>query len=146
MLNDDLEDIWIEILLKNTKPIYVGVCYRNDKNNNLLKCLENSMSKIRQDCDLLVLGDFNICLFNNKSKLCKDYKSLLSYYNCKQLVNSPTRVTEKTSTLLDHIFTNNSNKFSQSGVLPVWLSDHYITHCTRKKHKGIHRYPRHNKN
>ena len=69
LFNEDLEDIWIEILLKNTKPIYVGVCYRNDKNNNLLNCLENSMSKIRQDHDIVILGDFNICLLNNKSKL-----------------------------------------------------------------------------
>ena len=134
--NDDLEDLWVEILLTNSKPIYVGVCYRNDKNNKLLRCLENTLSKLRQDCDLLVLGDFNICLLSNKSKLCKDYKSFLSIFNCKQLVNSPTRVTDKTSTLLDHIFTNNSDKFCQSGVLPVGLSDHYITYCTRKIIRG----------
>ena len=122
--------------MKHTKPIYVGVCYRNDQNNNFIKCLENTLSKLKPDCDSLVLGDFNICLLNNKSKLCKDYKSLLKYYNCKQLVNSPTRVTEKYSTLLDHIFTNNIEKFSQSGVLPMGLSDHYITYCTRKNTRG----------
>ena len=133
---DNLEDSWIEIFLKHTKPIYVGVCYRNDKNSNFIKCLENTLSKLKPDCDSLVLGDFNICLLNNKSKLCKDYKSLLKYYNCKQLVNSPTRVTEKSCTLLDHIFTNNIEKFSQSGVLPMGLSDHYITYCTRKNIRG----------
>ena len=132
--------------MKHTKPIYVGVCYRNDKNSNFIKCLENTLSKLKPDCDSLVLGDFNICLLNNKSKLCKDYKSLLKYYNCKQLVNSPTRVTEKSSTLLDHIFTNNIEKFSQSGVLPMGLSDHYITYCTRKKHQGAHRYSQHYNN
>ena len=96
----------------------MGVCYRNDKNHNLLKCLDNTLSKIRPDCDSVVLGDFDICILKNKTKLCKDYKSLLTYYNCKQLVHSPTRVTEKTSTLLDHIFTNNIGKISQTGVYP----------------------------
>ena len=134
--NEELEDLWVEILLTHTKPIYLGVCYRNEKNNNLLKCLDNTFSKIRPDCDSLVLGDFNICILKNKTKLCKDYKSLLTYYNCKQLVHSPTRVTEKTSTLLDHIFTNNIEKISQSGVLPMGLSDHFLTYCTRKSIRG----------
>ena len=140
--NDDLEDLWIEILLPHTKPIYLGTCYRNDKNHNLIKSLDNSLSKVRQDCDSIVLGDFNIDILKSKTKLCKDYKSLLTYYNCKQLVHSPTRVTEKTSTLLDHIFTNNTNKISQSGVLPLGLSDHFLTYCTRKSiraHIGTHK-------
>ena len=126
----------VEILLTNSKPIYVDVCYRTDGNNLLVKCLENTLSMLRQDCDVMVLGDFNICLHSNKSKLSKDYKSLLSFFHCKQLINSPTRVTDKTSTLLDHIFTNNTGKICQSGVLPVGLSDHFITYCTRKSSRG----------
>ena len=95
LCNNDLEDLWVEILLPKSKPIYVCVCYRNEQNKNLLKSLETSISNLRSDCDFLVLGDFNICLINSKSKLCKDYKSLLNLYNCKQLIDSPTRVTEK---------------------------------------------------
>ena len=58
------------------------------------------------------------------------------------MVHSPTRVTEKTSTLLDHIFTNNTGKISQSGVLPLGFSDHFMTFCTRKSiraHIGTHK-------
>ena len=144
LCNNDLEDLWVEILLPKSKPIYVCVCYRNEQNKNLLKSLETSISNLRCDCDFLVLGDFNICLINSKSKLCKDYKSFLNLYNCKQLIDSPTRVTEKSSTLLDHIFTINISKISQSGVLCTGFSDHYTTYCTRKsikdavgKHKTI---------
>ena len=132
LFNDDLEDLWLEILLTKSKPIYVSVCYRTDGNNNLLKCLETSLTKLRPDCDFIVLGDFNLCLINGKTKLCKDYKTFFKFYNCKQLINSPTRVTDTTSSLLDHIFTNNSDKINQSGVLPIGFSDHYITFCTRK--------------
>ena len=132
LFNDDLEDLWLEILLTKSKPIYVGVCYRNEKNKDLIKCLENTLSKLRPDHDLLVLGDFNICFLKNKTKLGKDYKALLNFFNCKQLIKSPTRVTETTSSLLDHIFTNNVNKICYSGVLLTGLSDHFITYCTRK--------------
>ena len=144
LCNDDLEDLWLEILLPKSKPIYASVCYRNDKNNNLLKCLENSMSKLRPDCDFIILGDFNICLLKSKSKLCREYKSFLNMFNCKQLIKLPTRVTNKTSSLLDHIFTNNPSKINQSGIIKTGFSDHYLTYCSRKnvkfslgKHKRI---------
>ena len=135
LCNDDLEDLWVEILLTKSKPIYVSVCYRNDKNKNLLKCLENSMSKLRPDCDFIVLGDFNICLLKSKSKLCREYKSFLNLFHCKQLIKVPTRVTNKTSSLLDHIFTNNPNKINQSGIIKTGFSDHYLTYCSRKNVK-----------
>ena len=44
----------------------------------------------------------------------------------KQIITAPTRVTEKTSTLLDHILTNSGDRISQSGVLPIGLSDHTL--------------------
>ena len=40
--NDNLEDLWIELYLKHTKPIYIGTCYRAPRNNNLKDCLESS--------------------------------------------------------------------------------------------------------
>ena len=75
--NPDLEDLWFEILLKKSKPFYVGICYRTNNNNKFLDCLDNTITKLRSDCDFLILGDINICLKKNKSKLCKDYMKLL---------------------------------------------------------------------
>ena len=81
---------------------------------------------MRSDCDFLILGDINICLKKNKRKLCKDYMKLLRSFGCKQIIESPTRITESCSSLLDHIITNNSDKIYQSGVLDIGLSDHLI--------------------
>ena len=53
-------------------------------------------------------------------------------HGLKQLIESPTRITEKTSSLLDHILTNVHEKISQSGVIDVGLSDHQMIYCTRK--------------
>ena len=50
----------------------------------------------------------------------------------KQVITVPTRVTDQTSTLIDHILTNSPNKVSQSGVIDLGLSDHNLIYYTRK--------------
>ena len=136
LCNPDLEDLWFEILLPKSKPLYIGVCYRTNDNTKCFECLDNTLSKLRSDCDLVVLGDFNVCLIKNKGKLGKSYRQFLNFFSCKQLIEEPTRITENSSSLLDHIFTNNVNKIYQSGVLNVGLSDHLIIFCSRKVIRG----------
>ena len=137
---ENQEDLWFEILLKKSKPLYIGVIYRTDKNKICFNKLEESLSRLRADCDHLILGDFNLCLLKNKikskSKLYKQYEEVLKMFNCKQLIREATRETETTSSCLDHIFTNNENKICQSGVIKCGLSDHFITFCTRKIIRG----------
>ena len=134
--NSDLEDLWFEILLPKSKPLYVGICYRTNENKKFVECLENTFSKLRSDCDLLLLGDINICLKKNTNTLCNEYKKLLRSFGCKQIIKSPTRITDTCASLLDHIITNNTEKIYQSGVLDIGLSDHLITFCSRKIIRG----------
>ena len=124
------------MLLPKSKPLYIGVIYRTDRNNNCFNSLEVTLSKLRSDSDLLVLGDFNICLLKNKSNLFKQYEEVLNFFSCRQLINEVTRETDTTYSCLDHIFTNNESKICQAGVIKSGLSDHYITFCTRKIIKG----------
>ena len=49
-----------------------------------------------------------------------------------EIIEEPTRITCSTSTLLDHIVTNSSEKVSQKGVIDVGISDHQLIYCTRK--------------
>ena len=39
-------------------------------------------------------------------------------------------------TLKDHILCNNEENIAQSGVIPIGLSDHFLTFCTRKIVRG----------
>ncbi|CAL4218293.1 unnamed protein product, partial [Meganyctiphanes norvegica] len=130
--NVELEDLWFEILLPLSKPIFVGTCYRAPYNNKIIECLESTMSKLRSDCDTIILGDFNICMLNDNSSLRNRYIELLDTHNFTQLINSPTRVTQSSATIIDHIHTNNQEKICQSGIIESGISDHYITYCTRK--------------
>ena len=52
--NTDLEDLWFEILLPKSKPLYVGVCYRTDNKNSFFGMFRNQFIKVenrlRFDC------------------------------------------------------------------------------------------------
>ena len=87
--NDNLEDLWIELLLPKTKPILIGTCYRAPKNTKLKECLENTVSKLSADCDTVILGDFNYCLIKNKKN---DMTKILGMNGFTQLVKNPTLV------------------------------------------------------
>ena len=56
-------------------------------------------------------------------------------YSLKQLISTPTRTTENTATLIDHVLTNSPHKIIKSGVVEVNLSDHELIYCTRKTTK-----------
>ena len=61
----------------------------------------------------------------------KWYREFCAIHGLKQLI----KITENTSTILDHILTNSEDKISQLGTLDVGLSDHQLIYCTRKKFK-----------
>ena len=122
--------------MPKSKPLYIGVLYRTENNKNCFNILENSLSNLRSDCDLLVLGDFNLCLLKKESKLHKQYEEVLNDFNCNHLIKQVTRETDTSQSCLDHIFTNNEEKICQAGVIKSGLSDHYITFCTRKIVRG----------
>ncbi len=74
----------------------------------------------------------------------KQYKQILTLNNYKQIITTPTRATENTANILDHIICNRDDKISHSGVIETGISDHFMTYCTRKhqrhrigKHKTI---------
>ena len=58
-------------------------------------------------------------------------------YSLKQLISTPTRTTENTTTLIDHVLTpqNSPHKVIKSGVVEVNVSDHELLYCTRKTTK-----------
>ena len=78
--------------------------------------------------------DFNYCLIGKKNNKLSEMLNTQGY---TQLINTPTRVTANTSSLIDHIYTNNRDKVSQAGVIETGISDHFITYCTRRKPKDI---------
>ena len=54
-------------------------------------------------------------------------------YGMRQLINSPTRVTLTTSTLVDVIFSTEHESYIVTGVYNISLSDHYMTYTIYSK-------------
>ena len=62
----------------------------------------------------------------------KNYFQFCSLYGLEQLIQSPTRVTCSTSSLIDHKLTTFPKRVSQQGIIDVGLPDHQLIYCTRK--------------
>ena len=78
---------------------------------------------------LFILGDMNCDYF--KYPRTEKLKFLSSMYQLQQLISEPTRVTNTSATLIDLIFTNDSNNIAKSGVIYNGMSDH-STGCLKK--------------
>ena len=131
--SDEIESIVLDIMLPKTKPILIGVVYRPPDKMDFLEHFSEAIvnSENFDNQEVYILGDFNINVRNN-CHLAKSYKEICSLHGLKQIIDSFTRICEKTSTLIDHILTNSTENILQSGVLEIALSDHYAIYCTRK--------------
>ncbi len=81
--------------------------------------------------DMFIVGDLNCNMLkdNQDTKVLKD---LCSSLNLKQLINAPTRVTSKSSTLIYLIITSNTTLVVESGVLENHISDHFLIFAVLK--------------
>ena len=150
----EIENIFFEILLPNTKPIVVGIIYRPPSQSEFLEIINTHFSKLdTNNNEIYILGDFNINLYLNNSYIflknnllqsqsitsdIKKYYEFCTMFGLKQLIEVPTRVTCSSSTIIDHILASFPNRVSQQGVIDVGLSDHQtISRIMRGIHKEI---------
>ncbi len=75
---------------------------------------------------LIVLGEFNIDLLKSDADS-NTWLELMENDQFSQLINEPTRVTNKNRTLLDYILTTIPDKVRCTKVPKIGISDHYPT-------------------
>ncbi|CAB4032557.1 Hypothetical predicted protein [Paramuricea clavata] len=75
---------------------------------------------------LTIMGDFNIDVSKNTSDS-QCWLESMGDLHLHQIVTESTRVTENTSTLLDHVFTSVPHKIRSVKVPRIGISDHYPT-------------------
>lgn len=92
--------------------------------NSVLELLDSERKEI------YIMGDFNIDLLNCAShdKTNDFLEKMFSFYMLP-LISKPTRVSTKTATLIDNIFTNTLNDNVHSGLLYSDFSDHFPVYC-----------------
>ena len=81
--------------------------------------------------DYLICGDFNIDLLKREVKpKISDYINTILSEGCSNIINKPTRITECSTSLVDHMYTNVTDKISNRGILTFDISDHMPIFCT----------------
>jgi hypothetical protein len=73
--------------------------------------------------NLLVLGDMNINILNN-SEIVDNYNFLMSSHGLTSDVNVPTRISNISSTCIDHVFYRCSDVVINSSVEDLCITDH----------------------
>ena len=102
------------------------------------------MNFLRQFCKkniCYLVGDFNQDLIKHHTDA--NYQNLIdnaARNGLVQLVSRPTRKTDKSATLIDHVYINNLDNTLSCNILTLDLSDHLATHTrvllnkTKTKH------------
>ena len=85
--------------------------YRSERmltSTEWLERFENLLGYLTATWDglIVVTGDINIDLLRPNKPITSQYQYILSSLNLHQHVHKPTRTTDKTSTLIDHIISN----------------------------------------
>lgn len=140
--HDALEQIWIKFKLCNRTYI-IGTLYRPPKKNLLefMNVFEDALSDFTPTCsDIICGGDINIDLLDSENSKSIIFNDCIESYNLKQIINTPTRITKSSCTLLDVILISNDKDDYTCGTKEVSsISDHSLTFCSFKidapKHK-----------
>ena len=130
------ESKWIEMNSAGGQ-IIVGVIYSSEKNRNrehfvheIDEILDNFNNKRKK---AVILGDMNIDLFRIGTR--DQYFQTLQTNGFYNLIAFPTRVTEESETLIDHVYSNihDWSESPISGTIENDISDHYTTFAVYPK-------------
>jgi len=139
------ECLFLEIIKNNSKYI-VGGIYRHPNQNieqfcNIFQSTLNKICKSKIPC--LLAGDINIDFLKvEENKHTSDYLNNLLLNNCLPVLLLPTRLTHKSSTLIDHLYyyegCNSKKELNiSSGNIFYDISDHLpnfviLSNCKNK--------------
>ena len=132
--SDDSENLFIKVNLTKSKVFIFGVIYRHPT-CSLKKFQEQfllTLNKLAHDkLDFVICGEYNVDLLKHEIKqTVNDYINAVHTEGCFNIINKPTRITDTSATLLDHVYTNVSQHISSRKILTFEISDHLPTFCS----------------
>ena len=119
----------------NSKPFLIATWYRPPGSpTELFSSFESFIDQLDSlDLEYYLLGDFNCNLASPTPDVnTRHLLEISDLYGLKQLIDEPTRITESSSTLIDLIYTNYTDRVSCSGVSHIGISDHSLVYVYRK--------------
>ncbi len=136
---DDIECVWAEIKYPNSPGILVCAVYRapDYSLNMFMERFEPIMeTAFMENKELIVLGDFNMDYTNGFDDH-QGWKLFIESFSLYQMINTPTRVTEESATIIDHIYTTEPSNIAAVMVPVIGTSDHYPVCYTRNSRGSV---------
>ena len=91
------------------------------------------MSKVNEKrTNFIILGDLNIDLIGEANSAIIQFNLLLKKHQLCNIIKQPTRITETSATLIDHIILpkHRQQKIKNVNAIDPALSDHHIIYCS----------------
>lgn len=146
------EGLFVDVEDDHKNVIKIGNIYRPPKGNNNHTSMDTFMHEFRPVIDnfvhqannLILAGDFNIDLLKvNTNEKFQEFYDFITGNNLLPNITLPTRLSKRNATLIDNIFSKNSNSSApiETGILVHKLSDHMasisaINFDTRSNHNN----------
>ena len=134
--NTDGEVLFLKIksCKKFSNTVIIGNVYRSPSSQNTQNfntILDNSLTKLdrHKNKQILITGDFNIDLIQyDTDERSRELIDITSNHGFSQVISRPTRITDHSSSLIDHIYTNKISKVISSCVVTLDVTDHLGTY------------------
>ena len=127
LMFENIEAIWTEIRQGNTKYL-ISCIYRppsatTEYHEKIVDMFECAMMT---EHPFIYLGDLNFNYIRDETLSIHAISYTETAYDMLRLIDQPTRVDDKTSSVLDVILTSHPALHRKSAVLQYTLSDHYL--------------------
>ena len=126
--HSDVEDVFIKVQCRKLPSVIIGCMYRHPK--ALIESFDYITDIFRNICllkkKIFILGDMNDNLLSKNNKL----SQIIRNNKLTQLIDTPTRTTPTSTTLLDVIITNCPDQVIHTDVVPSVVADHDLITVT----------------
>ena len=132
-----VECVFLEFKKGHGQSELIGNIYRNPATDpsawiddfiHLMDSIDVNNKKVT------LLGDFNLDLYKSQAGWYLKWTTATALFNLHQLIKEPTRISTtsstNSSTLIDHIYTNNNIGLTDVDVISFGRSDHKSIFCT----------------
>jgi hypothetical protein len=144
------ESLFIELSLPDKSRVIIGNIYRPGTQHPVhnssvqfdifVESLSNILNSLTTGrTNFYIVGDFNLDLLKHSSnQRISEYNDLLFSYGSLQIITKPTRCTDNSASLIDHIITNVVSPSYKSAIITSKISDHFpIIHFLNSKKPTI---------
>ena len=127
MESSEIETIWIQFKDQYNKTVLLNFVYRPpDSKQSWIDYYEEQLILAdKSTFDWYIVGDFNIVFNTPNTYSNSKWSKIVNDYGLSQLIHTPTRVTKRSSTIIDHIYVSCTENISDIQVPCLGISDHY---------------------